>query len=289
MGAVILSPHLDDAVLSCWHLLAQPGEVTVINVFAGVPRRSAPAWWERYTGATDSAQRVQERVAEDRAALALAGRTPVNLDLLDEQYRGEGWSLAAPTAQIARLLSPGVHLYAPAAFGSHPDHALVRAAALELRADGYVVSLYADLPHATFNGWPRWVRQVPGHPAKDTAQSIWDRSLAATGIPPREMVPQVHELDAETYAGKLSAVRTYETQVHALAALLDHPLPDRRTLGYEVVWSLPSAATATLAPAGDRAASRPRTAYGTSLAAAVPARCAARNPAIPSAADAGSA
>jgi hypothetical protein len=45
MSAVILSPHLDDAVLSCWHLLTGPGEVEVINVFAGVPADlGAPAW-----------------------------------------------------------------------------------------------------------------------------------------------------------------------------------------------------------------------------------------------------
>jgi LmbE family N-acetylglucosaminyl deacetylase len=256
MGTVILSPHLDDAVLSCWHLLTQPGEVTVINVFAGVPRLSAPAWWDRYTGATDSAERVRERVEEDRRALALAGRTPVNLDLLDEQYRGGEQSLAPPTAQIAGLVEPDIHLYAPAAFAGHPDHLLVRAAALELRAEGYAVSLYADLPHATIDGWPRWVRRVPGHPAKDMAAAIWDRTLAATGIPSSAMVPEVHELDAEAYARKLSMVRTYETQVHALAALMDHPLLDRQTLGYEVSWTLPPVTTAKPARAGDRAATR---------------------------------
>jgi hypothetical protein len=31
--AVILSPHFDDAVLSCWHALASAGEVLVVNVF----------------------------------------------------------------------------------------------------------------------------------------------------------------------------------------------------------------------------------------------------------------
>src|SRR5437868_4148676 len=126
MPAVILSPHLDDAVLSCWHLLTQPSEVAVINVFAGVPTDlGAPAWWDEYTGASDSAERVRERIEEDRRALAVAGRTAVNLGFLDEQYRPDDQPLAPLTEQIERLLDSGVRIYAPAAFANHADHALV--------------------------------------------------------------------------------------------------------------------------------------------------------------------
>lgn len=104
MVTVILSPHLDDAVLSCWHVLTQPGEVAVINVFAGVPANAdGRAWWDRYTGATDSAQRVRDRVEEDRRALALAGRGAVNLELLDDQYRHGEQPLAPVTARLKRL------------------------------------------------------------------------------------------------------------------------------------------------------------------------------------------
>jgi LmbE family N-acetylglucosaminyl deacetylase len=257
VATVILSPHLDDAVLSCWQLLTQPGEVIVINVFAGIPTRSAPAWWDRYTGATDSAQRVRERVEEDARALALAGRTPVNLDLLDEQYRDAEQPLAPPTPQIARLVDRSAQIYAPAAFASHPDHLLVRAAALELRAEGYAVSLYADLPHATIHGWPTWVRRSRGNRAKDLASAMWDHTLTATGIPSAAMTADVRELDAETYARKLSAVLAYGTQIQALAELMDRPLSDPQTLGYEVSWKLPSATTAQPARAGSRAASHP--------------------------------
>src|SRR5437764_15405533 len=101
MPDVILSPHLDDAVLSCWHLLTQVGEVAVINVFAGVPTElGGPAWWDEYTGASDSAERVRERIEEDRTALAVAGRTAVNLGFLDEQYRSEEQPLPSPTQKI---------------------------------------------------------------------------------------------------------------------------------------------------------------------------------------------
>ena len=47
---VILSPHLDDAVLSCWHVLSGPADVRVINLFAGLPALgAAPGWWDRRT------------------------------------------------------------------------------------------------------------------------------------------------------------------------------------------------------------------------------------------------
>ena len=67
----ILSPHLDDAVLSLWHVLTHPGEVAVVNVFGGSPDGHAgDAWWDRLTGGEDSVVRVGERHAEDQAAPA---------------------------------------------------------------------------------------------------------------------------------------------------------------------------------------------------------------------------
>jgi hypothetical protein len=259
MAAAILSPHLDDAVLSCWHLLTQPGDVTVINVFAGVPASpGALAWWDRVTGARDSGQRARERVEEDREALALAGRQPVNLAFLDEQYRDVEQPLAPLIAQTARRLVPGVHVYAPAALGGHADHALVRAAGLELRRRGFVVSLYADLPHATFHGWPAWVTGAGTAASADLATALWDRTLAETRVSPAMMPREVHELDPHGHARKLEAVRAYVTQVEGLAEFLGRPLTDHETLGYEVVWNLPATATATPPTARARRRVSPR-------------------------------
>lgn len=240
MVTAILSPHLDDAVLSCWHLLAQPGDVIVINVFTGVPAsRSALAWWDRLTGATDSGQRARERVEEDREALACAGRTPVNLGFLDEQYREDEQPLAPLVARIEGLLVADAYVYAPAALGGHGDHALVRAAALELRASGFAVSLYADLPHATLHGWPASVTDPDATGSQDLATALWERTLADTGVSPATMAREVHELDPRNHARKLEAVHAYGTQLQGLAELAGRPLTDRDTLGYEVVWTLP--------------------------------------------------
>jgi hypothetical protein len=239
--AAILSPHLDDAVLSCWHLLAQPGEMIVINVFAGVPAStSRPAWWDQLTGASDSGQRVRERVEEDREALAFTGREPVNLGFLDEQYRGAEQPLAPLIAHIESWLVPGAHVYAPAAFGGHEDHALVRAAALGLRKRGLGVSLYADLPHATLHGWPAWVTGAGTAASPDHAAALWDRTLAETGISPATMSLEVHQLDPRSHARKLKAVHSYVTQLKGLAEFGGPALTDYETLGYELTWKLPT-------------------------------------------------
>jgi LmbE family N-acetylglucosaminyl deacetylase len=252
MGTVILSPHLDDAVLSCWHVLTQPGEVMVINVFAGVPTGlEEPAWWDRYTAAADSGERVRERIEEDRRALSLAGRIPVNLDLLDEQYR-DGQPPPSLTGRLREVMEPGALVYAPAALADHADHRLVRAAALELRAQECAVFLYADLPHANVRGWPQWVTGASDPASKDLVGAFWDRCLVGTGIPPDDLAPKVHDLGAEAYARKVAAVRMYTTQVAALTEYAGRPLSDHEALGYEVFW-----ATALATRAADRAASHP--------------------------------
>ena len=87
-AVAILSPHPDDAVLSLWHLLAGPGDVRVLTIFNGPPAGAVElGWWDRLTRAGDAHERAAERAAEDRAALAAAGRQPVDLGFVDGQYR----------------------------------------------------------------------------------------------------------------------------------------------------------------------------------------------------------
>jgi hypothetical protein len=235
MPDVILSPHLDDAVLSCWHVLTRPDEVSVINVFAGVPRDlAAPAWWDEFTGATDSAARVRERIDEDARALALAGRTAINLNFLDEQYREFEQPLAPITEQIEGLLAPDARVLAPAAFADHADHQLVRAAALQLRAAGFAVTLYADLPHATVQGWPGWVTGKRVTAARDLAAARWDHVLAGT----EPAAASVHALEPAVYARKCEAIEAYATQVRALVDAAGRPLTDPEAFGYEVTWPI---------------------------------------------------
>jgi hypothetical protein len=238
---VILSPHFDDAVLSCWHVLAGAGEVLVVNVFAGEPPAGALGWWDRLTGATDSAAAVRTRIEEDRLALALAGRAAVNLPFLDNQYREADQASAEIVEALRGVLVPGARVYAPASLGDHHrDHTAVLGAALALHAEGADVALYADLPHATVCGWPRWVLDGSSSTSGvDAAGERWASQLRAAGLPVERMVATTRRLGAEDHAGKLEAVRTYRSQIAPLQQVFGSPLKDPQMLGFEVDWRLP--------------------------------------------------
>ena len=222
MGTTILSPHPDDAVLSLWHVLAGPGEVSVVNVFAGEPEVTELGWWDVSTGAADPQSRAAERLAEDREALALAGREPVNLGFVDFQYRRGDLALETVVEAIAEAAPEGALLAPATVVEDHPDHSLAREAALALRERGREVSLYADLPHATRNGVP------------DT----WNLSLNGAGVPAARLTPEVRVLDAAEEAGKRQAFERYRTQVGALDEMFDLAAHPER-LRYEVLWPLP--------------------------------------------------
>lgn len=236
---IILSPHFDDAVLSCWHLLASASEVLVVNVFAGEPVAGALGWWDRLAGASDSATAVRTRIEEDRQALALAGRTAVNLPFLDSQYRQHDQSSGEIVEALRGVLVAGTRIYAPASLGDHHrDHTAVRAAALALRAGGADVVLYADLPHATVDGWPRWVLGGGSSSGADPAAERWATELETTGIPVERMDATAHRLPAEDHAGKLEAVLTYGSQIAPLQQVFGSSLADPQLLGFEVDWRL---------------------------------------------------
>ncbi len=238
--SVILSPHFDDAVLSCWHLLAGAGEVLVVNVFAGEPPVGTLGWWDRLAGAGESASAVRVRIAEDRRALALAGRAPVNLPFLDSQYCEAEQAPAEILEALRGVLVGGARIYAPASLGDHHrDHTAVRAAALALHAEGAEVTLYADLPHATVLGWPRWVLDGGSSSGADPAAEDWASQLEATGLPPGRMAVATHRLPAEDYARKLEAVLAYTSQRRPLEHTFGSSLEDPRLLGFEVEWRLP--------------------------------------------------
>lgn len=234
-SAVILSPHLDDAVLSCWHVLCSPGDVEVINVFAGSPPPgSTVSWWDRLTGATDSVARMKERRAEDREAFAIAGRTAIHLDFLDDQYEPPDQSVGEIVAQLRELIDPGAIVYAPAALGEHRDHEQVRRAAVELAESGQAVRLYADHPHAVQYGWPAWVNGTKTKTDRDVG-AFWDQRLAEVGMTGAR--PAVHHLDTDEQKDKFRAVSAYATQIPGLAATFGQ-IEGFPVFPHEIVWSL---------------------------------------------------
>ena len=146
MSVVVVSTHLDDAVFSCWHVLASPrADVVVVTVFTGGPHSGLTTPWDADTG-VDSATRMTQRVEENRAALAVAGRDGINLGLLEGQYGG---GTVDPEALRPHLTAADV-VYVPAGIGIrhvNSEHVVVRDASLSIRPDA---TLYADQPYCLF-------------------------------------------------------------------------------------------------------------------------------------------
>lgn len=169
---IFLSPHLDDAVLSCggmiWQQVQAGSRVEIWTICAGEapagPRTAfAAGLEERWQTGTDP---IASRQAEDRAACARLGAQAMHFDLPDCIYRrlpdgralvngeedlwqplpaGEQPLVEQLADQIAGRLPRRCRLAAPLSLGNHIDHRLVRAVALRL---GRAVHFYADFPYA---------------------------------------------------------------------------------------------------------------------------------------------
>jgi LmbE family N-acetylglucosaminyl deacetylase len=172
MHWIYLSPHLDDAVLSCggiiWKQVQTGNTVEVWTIFAGDPPPGAltplaeelHARWQTGTGAPAS------RRQEDITACGLLGASHRHFDLPDCIYRRLPESGApvilrnedlfspiqpgetALVGKIAALLAeipPTARLVCPLSLGGHVDHRLVRAAAEQLPR---TLWFYADFPYS---------------------------------------------------------------------------------------------------------------------------------------------
>lgn len=175
---VLLSPHLDDAALSCGGMIAELTSrghpVLVVNICSGSPAPDAVhssfaadlhARW-----GLPAADAVHLRLAEDHLALGLIGADRYQLDLLDAIYRMPAayvsderlfGAVAAddPLLDQLRLALVRLHqrypsatFYAPLAVGNHVDHQVVYQAATEQACLGMRVNFYEDFPYVTVAG-----------------------------------------------------------------------------------------------------------------------------------------
>jgi LmbE family N-acetylglucosaminyl deacetylase len=194
MSPIVISPHLDDAVLSVGQWLATQDDVQVVTVFAGAP--PDPQYLGDYDrlhgGATSSRAAMLERQAEDRAACALLGVEPVHLGFYDCQYNARYNNHEAEIVEmLARLCAGASHVLAPLGVG-HPDHLLLSRLAREACTTRTSMWLYEDLPNVplarqeqvdeardaiTYQGWSGAERILL---AGDDDESLW-RKVRALG------------------------------------------------------------------------------------------------------------
>lgn len=212
---VVVSPHLDDAVLSAAVQLTRPG-ARLVTVCAGLPPAGAQLGeWDRLTGAADAAERVRERWLEDEAAAAVLGVVEVvRLDFDDGQHLdGPRTDQAEMVAALEPLFADAVEIWLPAGIGGHPDHLATRDAGLAaaLSTPHTLVRHFADVPYSVHAGWPHSVTAEPTR--------------------------QVHVLDDEAQRRKVKAMACYRTQIPALDYAGALANGDPAVVGFELSWS----------------------------------------------------
>lgn len=236
---VVLSPHLDDAALSAWSVLTGDGPVDVLNVFSGVPGRGFVTRYDRLVGGTESAVLFEERLAEDRKALVLAGRVPRGLGFLERQYRDGPVDIATIAAAIETGISACSELVLPSGIGGHEDHVVVRDAGFELAGADVPITLYAELPYAIHKGWPHWVTGYDPDPHLDP-ESDWDFYLATVPCDRDALRVSVRTLSDGVAKEKLTALRTYRTQFSSLNSGIVNRFGNPAVLRHEVFWRVES-------------------------------------------------
>lgn len=177
---LFLSPHFDDAVLSCGatiHQLRAAGEqVVVLTVMGGKPEANrvpdTPIVRELHARWREGADPVSARLQEDIAALSTLGAQAQHLVVwMDCVYRvsrsgqplyptGDAiFADSIPADDLAAQWLPTVilplvatmrFLYAPMGVGNHVDHRIVRNWAIELKKQNPPVALkfYEEYPYS---------------------------------------------------------------------------------------------------------------------------------------------
>jgi LmbE family N-acetylglucosaminyl deacetylase len=112
---LVLSPHLDDAVLSCGALLRELAprcEITVLTLFTEAtdgPHGRAARSFLRQCAHPDAATLFRARRDEDRAVVEALGARPEHLGITDALFRRR--ELPAALAPVARLVPELAHRY----------------------------------------------------------------------------------------------------------------------------------------------------------------------------------
>lgn len=83
---LLVSPHLDDVVLSCESFVGQQHPMEVLTVCTGRPVHAAAYGWDTLCGFPDSDRAMDARVREDNRAFAGTPHVRHHLGLLDRQY-----------------------------------------------------------------------------------------------------------------------------------------------------------------------------------------------------------
>ena len=153
VSLLVVSPHLDDAVLSLGALLARVARsgkrAAVLTVFAGDTDSLKPCGgWDRRGGFATEGEAARARRLEDRAACGLLGAEPHWLSFSEADYREalDGDAVRSAILAVVTRLAPG-DLLVPGFPLVNPDHAWVRALFEGWELPCRRLGLYAEQPY----------------------------------------------------------------------------------------------------------------------------------------------
>jgi LmbE family N-acetylglucosaminyl deacetylase len=199
---VVVSPHLDDGVLSLGAAMAMSARagarVELLTVFACDPESEAEAGgWDGRAGFRTEGDAARARREEDARACAILGVTPVWLPFGSVDFDRHGDESAVREA-VLRALDGADTVLLPGFPLTHPDHEWLVRSLLGAPLGAARVGLYAEQPYAHHvreaSRAPEWVEDAVG------------------GSAPFDLVPAT----MGDRVAKWRAIRKYRTQLPLL-------------------------------------------------------------------------
>jgi LmbE family N-acetylglucosaminyl deacetylase len=250
---LVLSPHLDDAVLSLGgmmaHKVSQGYSVVVYNLFcAPYHGPLSPAAQRLHEGWGDPEDITALRLQEDRQALEVIGAQQIIGDARDLIYRQslQGTWLYTNMEEIQGERNPEDNalvdsyfrklssmfsrdkfdIFTPLGVGGHIDHMLAFDIGVHLHKAGYAIKFYEDLPYAMREDYLNArLTQIEG------------------------MLSSVELFPLEMLARKIEALHFYQSQIDSLFENEGNMrvwvreqalrMSEREDMGGEKVWELP--------------------------------------------------
>lgn len=205
----VISPHLDDAVLSLGATIArwarQGARVVVVTVLANDPDVAGGAFpWDRSAGFASRREAAQSRRIEDAKACALLGAEPEWLPFGDKEHPRGGTddeireTLDRLVGDADALLLPGYPLTQAGG-----DHLFVARLALELTRRPPKLGLYVEQPYAANRLIRRLTRRATPLP------------FGLERLDWRHLRPTLSD-----WRAKQAAIASYESQHRLLGPLL---------------------------------------------------------------------
>jgi LmbE family N-acetylglucosaminyl deacetylase len=184
---VVVSPHLDDGVLSLGASIARWSRrgvvVELLTVLGCDPESAAaPGGWDARGGFASEGDAARGRREEDRAACAVVGATPRWLPYGSADYERHGNGADVRLA-VERALEGADTVLLPGSPLTHPDHDWVLRTLVGATFDVRRLGLYAEQPYTRrAGGEPRvapWAVDALGAPSPFAALPVGMRDRLA--------------------------------------------------------------------------------------------------------------